>query len=41
MFDVKMNHTFEAHYIWVRKGIWRLGTSTDRYTNTATIILHG
>lgn len=41
MFDVNMNHTFEAHYIWVRKGAFKLGTSSAPYLNQATIILHG
>ncbi len=41
MFDIKMNHTFEAHYIWVKKGEFKIGSSDDPYVNQATIILHG
>lgn len=41
MFDVNLNHTFEAHYIWVRKGIMKIGSPEAPYTNIATIILHG
>lgn len=31
MFDVNMNHTFEAHYIWVKKGEFKLGSSGAPY----------
>lgn len=41
MFDVNLNHTFEAHYIWVKKGIMKIGSPEAPYTNLATIILHG
>ena len=35
------NHTFQAHYIWVKRGIMRIGTPQTPFTNQATIILHG
>ena len=41
IFDVTKNHTFQAHYIWVKRGIMRIGTPQNPYTNKATIVLHG
>lgn len=41
MFDIKMNHTFEAHYIWVRKGALKIGSPEEPYLNQAKIVLHG
>lgn len=41
MFDINMNHTFEAHYIWVRKGSMKIGSPEEPYLNQAKIVLHG
>ncbi len=27
MFDVNKDHIFEAHYIWVKKGVLKIGDS--------------
>lgn len=41
IFDRQINHTFEAHYIWVKQGIIKIGSEESAFTNQAKIILHG
>lgn len=40
-FDRTRDNKFEAHYIWVKNGIIRIGSKLNPFLNQATIILHG
>ena len=41
IFDNTRSLTLEAKYIWVKKGVLRIGSQTVPYSQIANIILHG
>jgi hypothetical protein len=41
IFDRSRDNKLEASYIWVNKGIIRIGSSDNPFINNANIILHG
>jgi hypothetical protein len=41
IFDRTRDNKFEAHYIWVKQGIIRIGAADSPFTKNANIILHG
>lgn len=41
IFDNTQSLTLEAKYIWIKKGVLRIGSQTVPYSKLANIILHG
>mgnify|MGYP001289303286 FL=1 len=41
IFDRTRDNTFESKYIWVKKGIIRIGSEESPFAKKANIILHG
>ena len=41
IFDRTRDNTFQAHYIWVKQGIIRIGEQNSPFPKLANIILHG
>lgn len=41
IFDRTRDNVFQAHKIWVKQGIIRIGSQDSPFSKSANIILHG